>query len=632
MKEENINILLVEDDPGHAKLVRKAFTAYHNHFNLDIVSTLREAREYLSQTLPHLVITDLVLPDGKGAEFLNDDNEKRQYPLVVITGFGDESVAVEMLKAGALDYVVKREASLREMPHIAERVLRRWGDIVERKRAEKALAVSEEKFRSLIENAADLIVILDKDGTFRYLSPSVVEITGFSGDALMGKNVFASLHPDDEKMVDKILTHVRNETGTTLPIPNFRFHHKDERWVNIEGMATNMLDVPGVEGIVLNGRDVTELRGMEDRLKRMQKLESIGLLAGGIAHDYNNILTVILGHISVAKISNDTESCTKSLQEAEKGVFKARELTQQLLTFAEGGAPVKEAASIDELVEEVASFSLRGSNVSLTLDFEENLNAVDVDRGQICQVINNLVINSDQAMPDGGQITIKALNSEMSLGNIYGLAPGKYIKIEIIDQGIGISNRYKEKVFDPYFSTKSQGSGLGLAIVYSIITKHNGYVDLKSTPGKSTTFYFYLPASTTGKIPARHKAHLIKGEGKILVMDDDESILEVACLLLKTLGYESEVASNGEDAVEMIRRQHFDAVIMDLTIPGHMGGKEAAKEIRRFNSNIKLIVSSGYSNAPVMSRYKEFGFNGMLMKPYRLEQLGETMHKTMAKT
>jgi PAS domain S-box-containing protein len=629
MKKDKVDILLVEDDEGHAELIHRAFDGYSDRYRLHTVSTLEKAREFVEATPPHLLITDLILPDGKGIELLVPGEESRQFPLVVMTGYGDEQVAVDSLKAGALDYVVKLEASLRGMPRIADRVLRDWEHIVERKRAEKALAESEEKFRALIENASDLIVILDEAGSYLYLSPAVADITGFSEEELIGKIQSDFLHPDDKDMVERIMEQVKSEEGVTQPIPNFRLRHQEGHWVNLEGMVTNMLNVPGVNGIVVNCRDVTELRQMEESLNRMQKLESIGLLAGGIAHDYNNLLTIILGNLAVAKMADSVDKRLGALEEAEKGVLKARDLTQQLLTFAKGGAPVKETASIMELLKDSADFSLRGSNVSMEMDLQEDLHPVDVDKGQISQVIHNLVLNADQAMPHGGVLTIKARNVVVEEDNVYGLSAGDYIKIEIIDRGIGISSKYKEKVFDPYFTTKSKGSGLGLSIVYSIVRKHNGCVDLLSQPGKGTTFYIYLPASEGEVEEFEMMEDALHGEGKILVVDDEESIREVAALLLETLGYTVTLAETGEEAVNMCKRSSFDAVIMDLTIPGGMGGKEAAKEIRQFDKDIQLIVSSGYSNDPVMARYKDYGFNGVLMKPYKLEQVGEVLYRLL---
>jgi CheY-like chemotaxis protein len=370
---------------------------------------------------------------------------------------------------------------------------------------------------------------------------------------------------------------------------------------------------------------------MEEVLMRVQKLESVGLLAGGIAHDFNNILTVILGNLDVARKTDKKEMLEHNLDEAEKWVLRARDLTQQLLTFARGGAPVKETASIEEVIKDAAAFSLRDSNISLELDFQDGLYPVDIDRGQISQVIHNLVINAVEAMPDGGVITVRGMNTEVTQEDIYHLFPGKHVKIEVQDQGSGIPPQNRDKIFDPYFTTKSKGSGLGLSIVHSVISKHNGAVDFQSQPGEGTLFFIYLPASENQKPEPQTEEDIVGGEGKILVVDDDESIRDVATLLLESLGYIVLTADSGEEAIEICKKENPDAVILDLTIPDGIGGKETAEEIRKFNDDIKLIVSSGYSNDPVMSRYKECGFDDVLMKPYKLEQIAKVVYRLLGK-
>ncbi|MDQ1354454.1 MAG: two-component system, cell cycle sensor histidine kinase and response regulator CckA [Acidobacteriota bacterium] len=638
MKKERKNILLVEDDRGHAELIHRAFENYRESFSLTVVTRLQEARAYLGKSIPHLVIADLVLPDGRGTELLppKEMEELPAFPLVIMTGYGDEQVAVDSLKAGALDYVVKLDSTLRDIPRIAERAIRQWEAIVDRKRMEVALADSEEKFRALIENAGELIIIMDmiregEDWGYRYLSPAVVDITGFSCEDVIVKTLSEFLHPDDKAMVYDILSQATENAGITLPISNFRVRHKDGRWVILEGLVTNMMEIAGVKGIVLNCRDVTRLKQMEEVLIRVQKLESVGLLAGGIAHDFNNILTVILGNLDVAKNTENREMLLHNIDEAEKWISRARDLTQQLLTFAKGGEPVKETVSIEEVIKDIVAFSLRGSDISLQLDFQDGLCPVDIDRGQISQVIHNLVINAKEAMPDGGVITVRVLNTEINKEDIYGLTPGKYIKIEVQDQGNGIPPLNREKIFDPYFTTKSKGSGLGLSIVHSVIAKHNGAVDFHSHPDEGTLFFIYLPVSEKQKTGPRDEDEIIGGYGKILVVDDEASIRDVATLLLESLGYNVITTESGEQAVEICKKELPDVVILDLTIPDGIGGKETAEEIRKFNKDIKLIVSSGYSNDPVMSRYQECGFDDVLMKPYKLEQIAKVVHRLLGK-
>ncbi len=623
-------ILLVEDDPGHAILIQKAFQGYSDRFFIQVVTSLGEARRYLQDYEPNLVITDLILPDGRGAELLVGEGEGCPYPLVVMTGFGDEQVAVEMLKAGALDYVVKVESSLREMPRIAERALSRWQDIVERRRMEKALAASEAKFRALVEKAGDIIAILDRDGTYRYLSPPVKEATGFSERELVGKKAADFLHPDDRHIIEELRAKVLEKTRFTISLPHFRFRHKEGPWVILEGVVTNMSEVSGVEGIVVNCRDITEFKRMETSLKRMQKLETIGSLAGRIAHDFNNTLTVILGHISVSKISADHDRRVASLMEAEKGVFKARDMTQQLLFFAEGGSPVKERISVKEIIEEVVESSEGESNIAIQSELQEPLPSIEADAGQIRQVIHNLLLNARQAMPRGGVITVMASDVELETGNTCGLTGGEYVKIEIIDRGIGIAGKYREKIFDPYFSTKSKGRGLGLAMAYSIVVNHKGAMDFYSEPGKGTSFFLYLPTPGEQEEEWEERPEAAAGSGKILIFDDDESIRQVACLLLETLGYAPVVSEDEDGILNMIEKEPFEAVIMELTTDMADDARLLAQRIRQLDRAVKLIVSSGVSNDYVLAKYKDFGFDGVLRKPYRLEEMGETLNKLLA--
>jgi len=340
-------------------------------------------------------------------------------------------------------------------------------------------------------------------------------------------------------------------------------------------------------GVVLVFQDVTVKRQTEAELLKMEKLTSLGILAGGIAHDFNNILTGILGNLSLAMLSSPRKGeIFRSLAEAEQATLRARDLVQQLLTFAKGGAPVKEVASLEDIIKDSATFACRGSQVRCDFNFPRNLWPVEVDPGQISQVIQNLTINAMQAMPTGGTITITAENMVLRKNRGLPLPPGKYLKISVTDQGIGIPPAYLPKIFDPYFSTKQKGSGLGLATAYSIVKNHDGYMTVESTLGKGTTFFLYLPASAQKVKPAPVGEPIFpcKGRGKILVMDDDTGVRQVAGKILKHLGYEVDFAPDGAEAIEKYREslgagQPFDLVIMDLTIPGGMGGQETLQAL-----------------------------------------------------
>ncbi|MGD0844435.1 MAG: ATP-binding protein [Geobacteraceae bacterium] len=373
---------------------------------------------------------------------------------------------------------------------------------------------------------------------------------------------------------------------------------------------------------------IAEKQRIEEELFRTRHLESLGILAGGIAHDFNNLLTAIMGNTSLAKMF--TEPDTKiyaRLEEVEKASLRARDLTQQLLTFSKGGAPIKKVTSIADIICDSSRFALRGSHARCKFNIMEDLWPVEVDEGQISQVISNLAINADQAMPEGGVVEIRAENVTLLKGQVVTLEPGRYIRLSITDSGIGIPKDHLNKIFTPYFTTKQRGSGLGLATSYSIINKHGGVIIVESEIGRGTTFNIYLPAS--GKeIPEKEKKSMttITGSGKILVMDDEEFIRNTAGEMLATVGYTVGYADDGAQAIDLYLRaresgEPYDLIIMDLTIPGGMGGVEAIQKLLEIAPDAKAIVSSGYANGPIMADFKEYGFKGVIAKPYRTDEL-----------
>jgi len=373
---------------------------------------------------------------------------------------------------------------------------------------------------------------------------------------------------------------------------------------------------------------IAEKQRIEEELFRTRHLESLGILAGGIAHDFNNLLTAIMGNTSLAKMF--TEPDTKiyaRLEEVEKASLRARDLTQQLLTFSKGGAPIKKVTSIADIICDSSRFALRGSHARCKFNIMEDLWPVEVDEGQISQVISNLAINADQAMPEGGVVEIRAENVTLLKGQVVTLEPGRYIRLSITDSGIGIPKDHLNKIFTPYFTTKQRGSGLGLATSYSIINKHGGLIIVESEIGHGTTFSIYLPAS--GKdIPEKEIKSMttITGSGKILVMDDEEFIRNTAGEMLATVGYTVGYADDGAQAIDLYLRaresgEPYDLIIMDLTIPGGMGGVEAIQKLLEIAPDAKAIVSSGYANGPIMADFKEYGFKGVIAKPYRTDEL-----------
>ena len=394
-----------------------------------------------------------------------------------------------------------------------------------------------------------------------------------------------------------------------------------------------------LSGFVHAAKDVTEQRKMEAELSKAQKLESIGLLAGGIAHDFNNILAAIVGNISLAQLSTEGNAkAQESLAQAERACMRAKEITYQLLTYSKGGTPIKKTTSIGGVVEESCKFALHGSNVKCEFLEISKPWPMDVDEGQISQVINNIVINAKQAMPEGGTITILFENVVIGLEHESRLPPGRYVKISIRDQGCGIPKEDLPRIFDPYFTTKESGSGLGLATSYSIVTKHEGGISASSEPGEGTTFKIFLPACETAVVESLEGlSKPVCGKGRVLLIDDEMMILDVTSELLRSLGYEVEAAQEGTVALKLYQaaaalNAPYDIVIIDLTIPGGMGGKTIVKKLHEIDPTVRAIASSGYSNDPVMSNYKEYGFCGVIPKPYRMHTLSEILRRVLCET
>ncbi len=388
-------------------------------------------------------------------------------------------------------------------------------------------------------------------------------------------------------------------------------------------------------GVVLVFRDVTQSRKIQEEAFKARKLESIGVLAGGIAHDFNNILTAILGSISLAGNMAANDKQKSLLASAEKASLRAKGLTQQLLTFAKGGEPVTETSSIAEVIRESAGFVLHGSNVACTFVIPDDLRLVNIDKGQISQVIQNIVLNAKEAMAGGGSIKIVCENYRHSGQDHPPLAPGDYVQISIADTGSGIAPEILDKIFDPYFTTSKRGQGLGLAVTRSIIAKHGGHVAVESKVGEGSVFTIYLPVSgDSDKMPPEVAAEPLSSAGRVLIMDDEEIVREVMQTMLTQLGFEVLAARDGQEMLAVYRQaaeagNPVDVVILDLTIPGGMGGKEAVTRLLQQYPRARAVVASGYYNDPVMADCASYGFKAAVAKPFQLEELSQALRKAM---
>jgi PAS domain S-box-containing protein len=522
-------------------------------------------------------------------------------------------------------------------------IIENFQDISKIKEYERELFTEKERLAVTLNSIGDGVISTTTDGTIVMLNKIAQSLTGWRQENAAGKLLEEVFHVVDENNQTNHIDLVQKVIQTKQVIElsgSYILKGKDGNEYLIEDSAAPIFNrFSEVMGVVIVFRDVTDEKRIEEELQNARKIESIGVLAGGIAHDFNNILTAIIGNISLAKMHTDPESKVQiRLTEVEKACLRATALTQQLITFSKGGIPIKRTISIKQLLEDSASFALRGSSIKCDLTIQDDLLPCDIDERQISQVIKDMIINADQAMPEGGTITINAGNSTVDESDNLPLKNGNYVKIVIQDKGLGIAPENINKIFDPYFSTKEKGSGLGLASSYSIIKKHGGYIGVDSKDGAGTTFTVYLPAA---KVIARteEKKALpetpLSGEGKILIMDDEEQVRRAAKEMLIYLGYKTEVAVDGKEAIEMFKDAHesgspYAAVILDLTIPGGMGGRETIKHLNKMYPDVNAIVSSGYSNDPIMADYKKYGFDGIIIKPYRISDLADVLQKTIS--
>jgi len=509
-------------------------------------------------------------------------------------------------------------------------------DTTERKAAEEALRISETKYRQLVEYAPAGIYEVDmKTGRFLSVNDVMCEYTGYSKEEFLNFTLWDFLKADSLKKV--IERYEKMRRGEAVPaLAEYEIATKDNRklWILVNTRLEYENGAPVKATTVAH--NITEKKELEQEILKAQKLESLGVLAGGIGHDFNNLLSGIIGNISLAKLEAERgEDIMDSLDEALRVSSKASALTRQLLIFSKGGAPIKKATSIAEVLQDSAAFTLRGSKVKCEFGIAENLWPVKVDVGQISQVIHNLVINALQAMSQGGAIKLRAGNVTLAAVDDRALKPGRYVEITIEDQGHGIAPEHLPKIFDPYFSTKSGGSGLGLTMSYTIIKRHEGHITVESKVGEGTHFRIYLPA--TEEPPAETRAiesRAVKGAGRILVMDDEEDVRKTVARMLLKLGYEVACVRDGTEAIALYREtigsaNAFDAVIMDLTIPGGMGGEQTIKKLLQIDPEAIAVVSSGYSNDPIISSYEKFGFRAAVTKPYRIDQLSWVMRDAL---
>jgi two-component system, cell cycle sensor histidine kinase and response regulator CckA len=517
-------------------------------------------------------------------------------------------------------------------------------DITERKQTEEKLRESDQLYRHLTELGPNAITVVDLLGVIRMLNPKALQLFGFADESeAIGRAIMDRIAPECRETC-RIATLELLRKGSVADL-ELRLLHNDGSGFSGDVNASLLCDSQGQPKlIIMVASDTTGRKQAEEERLKLQKMEAIGTLAGGLAHDFNNLLQGVFGYIALARLKlSDLEGAGAMLRQAEQAINQAVNLTSQLLTFSKGGEPQKKRVVLTKTIENAARFALSGSSSSCTLAIARDLWSTDADEGQIAQVIQNIVLNASQAMQQSGTVKIIADNIELPSHSAAALPEGgRFVRIQIADSGIGIPAQYLAKLFDPYFTTKQKGSGLGLATSYSIVKRHEGTIVVSSDSGTGTTFCVYLPAIAPQEEPQAAQAASPSApavaatrRGLVLVMDDEEMVRNVAVKMIELCGFEADCAADGREAIVKLREarekgQPFDVVILDLTVKGGMGGEEAIGKIRETDDAVKAVVSTGYSDNPVVSNYRSYGFNAYLNKPYTFAALRDSLAALLA--
>ncbi len=606
----------------NADLLRRIFDA-----NTDAMLILTQEHEikFLNPAAAQLLEAQ---PESLVGEIFPFEVEREKRIELEVPGPEESTRLVEL---NAVDLVWESESALLV-------ILR---DVTLHRSAELDLQREKERLAVTLDSIADAVIAVNPNGEVERMNQAAVKMIGVTLASACGQrlgDVLKLRHPKTGKLITDpvgvfLSQQIAPEMGVSLAAGDGA-----EVLVTVE-MHCILEGDPSQHGCVVVLRDVTSHKKAEEELFQTEKLHSISLLAGGIAHDFNNILTAVLGNISMVRMGMDEGDIgSKKLLLAEKAALQATSLTQQLLSFSKGGTPLLETTTIDQLVEDSAQFILRGSNVKCEVHKDDNLWSVDADKGQISQVVNNLIINADQAMPEGGIIRLDLTCEHVSSGNIPALPSGDYVCIAVQDQGGGITPDNLKRIFDPYFTTKKNGNGLGLASSYSIIKSHHGLMTVDSVVSEGSTFKVYLPKAAKVAAPSPAEAQedntIHPGHGRILVMDDMEAMMMVAGEILQVLGYEVEFSTNGDEAIEAYKKakeagKPFDAVVFDLTVPGGMGGEEACRILSEYDPELIAVASSGYTTSNVMSEYEAAGFKAVVPKPYRIKDMSAALHRIL---
>ncbi len=641
-----LHIVIVEDNVAHVEAIRRAFEDDGIPVDIHTTATLREYRAYIAENSPDIALIDLNLPDGCAVEILSYPPEDAPFPILIMTAFGSQSVVVKVMKAGALDYIVKSPEVFTAIPHSVERILREWKLLMKHHSQEAELIARDRRYSKLVANIGDVIVIIDQDGINRYKSPNIEKLFGWRPEEVVGTGALDNVHPDD-------LVHARNFIGTLLCEPNAtgstecRYRCKDGQYKWIEFIGVNLIHDPDIQGLLGNYHDITERKqaevkkaSLEEQIRQQQRLESIGQLAAGVAHDFNNLLTGINVFTKFAYDAVPDGSVSRDdLAEVLTLVNRSADLVRQLLAFSRRQTMHMEVVDVNELVAN--STKMLGRLIGESIDFKfipkTDVGTIKADPGQIEQVLVNIIINARDAMPNGGMLTIETstinIDEEYSRSHT-GIIPGFYVMIDITDTGCGIEETVLEHIFEPFFTTKEfgKGTGLGLATAYGIIKQHGGNIWAYSEKDKGTIFKICLPLVEDEiiVIPVTKQVELLTGTETILIVEDEALVRGIAKRILEKYGYKVLTAELPSEAITIFDEFGNDIVLMltDVVMP-ECSGPELYETIHEKYPKLKVLFMSGYPDNvsyPVNMLDPNAYF---IAKPFNLDSLGKKVREVL---
>jgi two-component system cell cycle sensor histidine kinase/response regulator CckA len=642
-------ILIVDDEPR----IRDSLKLLLDGHGYDVytVSSGQEARDVLSVYHFDLALIDMVMPDLTGHELMEHIHKNNPDTMVVIiTGHASLDSAIGALRRGAYDYL-RKPFEFEELLKTVQNALNQKKLKSEKEIINGKLELSEERYRYLVQNSPDIIYTLDDKGHFTFISQAVERMLGYDPKQLVGKSYTDIVYEEDLERArwffNERRTGERAATGLQLRLKaadsSEHFRACEIRHLTIELKSTGMYDKPvkearkiylGTHGVA---RDISDRKRLESQLQQAQKMEAVGTLAGGIAHDFNNLLMGIQGYTSLMLLKIDSNHPHyQKLKSIEQYIESGAELTKQLLGFARGGKYDVKPVDINELVEKTANmFGRTKKEIIISAEYDQGLWAVEVDRGQIEQVLLNLFVNAWQAMPGGGKLFLETRNVTLDAQavNPYGLPPGLYVQIDVSDSGLGMDEKTQRRIFEPFFTTKEmgRGTGLGLASAYGIVKNHNGIIEAKSEIGQGSTFTIYLPATKKEiEQDTGSDGKILRGPETVLLVDDENMIIEVGAEILEALGYDVFTARSGSEAVDVFEanKDRIDIVVLDMIMPG-MGGGDAYDQLREIKPDVKVLLSTGYSLKGEASEILKRGCNGFIQKPFNIKKLSHKLREIL---